>query len=271
METRITKILVGFDHSAASNVALEKAILIAQKFGSAIHVVYAEGGGHFLDWDSVHDYLDDLRSKTGIAFHIHHQHGRAFKEIVHVERDIHADLIVLGTHSHSGFIQSWIGSTAYRVVSSSRCPVITVQESSKASSFNNLIVPIVDSAESRQKLGPAAAFAEKFGSTAHVICLSKAKDAQTEHDLLVYAKQAVDFFKSRDIPHTVEARIGVNVAQTVIDYSAEKNGGLILMMTEKETGGTFMGNVAQQLINNSPVPVMAIHNVHLEGMAGTGY
>lgn len=271
MELQLQKILVAFDHSAPSTVAMEKAIQIAQKYGSVIHVVYAEHGGQFLDWDSVHDYLDDLRSKTGIAIHIHHQHGRAFKEIVHVERDIHADLIIMGTHSHSGFIPTWLGSTAYRVVSSSRCPVIVVQESAKNASFNNLIVPLVDSPESRQKLGPAASLARRFGSTCHVICLSKAKDPETEHHLLVYAKQAVDFFKEKELPHTVEARVGVNIAQAVIDFAKEKNGGMILMMTEKEEDGLFMGTTAQQLINHSPVPVMAIHNVHVESAATTGY
>jgi nucleotide-binding universal stress UspA family protein len=271
METRIQKILVAFDHSTASTVALEKAIVIAQKFGSSIHVVYAEGGGHFLDWDSVHDYLDNLRAKTGIAIHIHHQHGRAFKEIVHVERDIHADLIVMGTHSHSGFMPLWIGSTAFRVVSSSRCPVITVQESAQNIGFKNIIIPIVDSPESRQKLGPAAAFAEKFEAAVHVICLSKSRDPEAEHHLLVYAKQAMEFFKERDIEHTVDAKTGVNVAQAVIDFAKEKSGGLILMMTEQESAGLFMGTVAQQLINHSPIPVMAIHNVHIESSSGSGY
>ncbi len=258
MDTTYKKILVGFDHSTASTVALEKAIEIAQKYGSAIHVIYAEGSGHFLDWDSVHDYLDDLRSKTGIAFHIHHQHGRAFKEIVHVEREIHADLIVVGTHSHSGFMPAWIGSTAFRVVSSSRCPVLTVQESAKNSNFNNIIVPLEDSPESRQKLAPAAGFAEKFGSTVHVISLSRSSSADVEHHMLVYAKQAVEFFKSRNIPYTVDARLGVSVAQTVIDFAKEKNGGLIFMMTETESAGMFMGTVAQQLINQSPIPVWSI-------------
>lgn len=271
MDTNYKKILVGFDNSPAATVALDKAIDVALKFGGEIHVVYVESNGHFLDWDSVHDYLDTLREKTGLTIHIHHQKGRAFKEIVHVERDIHADLIITGTHGHGGYMPFWIGSTAYRVVSSSRCPVITVQETAKDMDFKNIIVPIVDSPESRQKLSSAAALAEKFGSTCHVICLSKAKDSETEHHLVVYCKQAVEFFKNRNIPYTYEVESGVNVAQKVIDFSKEKNGGLILMMTETESAGMFMGTVAQQLINHSPVPVMAIHNKHVDGVGGGGY
>lgn len=271
MEYNYKKILIGFDNSPAATVALEKGIEFALKFHGELHVVYVESSGHFLDWDSVHDYLDGLRAKTGLTIHIHHQKGRAFKEIIHVERSIHADLIVTGTHSHNGYMPFWIGSTAFRVVSSSRCPVVTVQESAKEMNFKNIIIPIVDSPESRQKLGPAAAIAEKFGSTCHVICLSKAKDAETEHHLVVYCKQSVEFFKNRNIPYTYEVVSGVSVAQKVIEFSKEKNGGLILMMTETESAGMFMGTVAQQLINHSPIPVMAIHNKEIVGLGGGGY
>jgi nucleotide-binding universal stress UspA family protein len=271
METKYSKILVGFDHSAASTVALEKGMEIALKYGGEIHVVSVEIGGHYLDWDSVHDYLEHLRTKTGLKIHIHHQKGRAFKEIVHVERDIHADLILLGTHSHSGFMPFWIGSTAFRVVSSSHCPVITVLETAKDTDFKNLIIPLVDSPESRQKLGPAAEMAAKFGSTVHILCLDKSSDAETEHHLVVYCKQAVEFMKNRNIPYTYEVQSGVNVPQTIIDFAKDKKGGMIFMMTETESAGVFMGTVAQQLINHSPIPIMAIHNKHVEGTGGGGY
>lgn len=271
MDIKFTKILVAFDHSPSSNIALDKGIEIALKYGGEIHVVYVEGAGHFLDWDSVHGYLDQLRSKTGLAIHIHHQKGRSYREIVVVEKSIGADLIVMGTHSHSGFMPLLIGSTAFRVVSGSKCPVLTVQESAKDLDFKNLIVPIVDSPESRQKLSQAASFAEKFGSTMHIICLSKAKDAETEHHLVVYCKQAVEFCKTRNIPYTYEVESGVSVAGKVIEFAKQQNGGIIFMMTETESAGMFMGTVAQQLINQSPIPVMAIHNRHVEGTGGSGY
>lgn len=271
MEITFTKILVGFDHSTASHIALDKGIEIGKKYNSEIHLVYVEGNGHNLDWDRTHKMIDDLRSKTGLTFHIHHQKGRAYKEIVHVEKAISADLIVVGTHSHSGPMPYLIGSTAMRVVSGSKCPVLTVQESAATTEFKNLIVPLVDSPESRQKLSFAAAIASKFGSIMHIVCLSKAKDPETEHHLMVYCKQAVDFCKTRKIPYTYEVISGVNVSNKVIEFSKEKEGGMILMMTEQESAGMFMGTVAQQLINHSPIPVMAIHNKHVEGTGGSGY
>lgn len=271
MKINFNKILVGFDHSPSSTVALEKGIQIAEKTGAEIHVVYVEGPGHFLDWDSVHDYLDELRAKRGVTIHLHHKNGRAFKEIHHVEKEIGADLIVIGTHSHSGFMPLWIGSTAFRVVSASKCPVITVQESAANLDFRNIIVPLENLPESRQKVTPAADFAKLFGSTVHVLCVSKDKDTDTENHLHVYCNQACDVFDSKGVPYTRDMRLGTAIAPTVIEYSKEHNGGIIFMMTETESAGIFMGTVAQQLINQSPVPVMAIHNIHVTGVAGSGY
>lgn len=271
MEIQITKILVGYDHSPASEVALDKSIDLALKFNAEIHMVYVESSGHALDWDSVHSQLNELRVKHNVIIHIHHQKGRAYREIVHVEKAIGADLIVIGTHSHAGAMPFLIGSTAFRIVSGSKCPVITVQETAKNLDFSNLIVPLVDSPESRQKLGAALKFAEQFDSTLHIICLSKAKDSETEHHLMVYCKQAVELCKSRKIRYTYEVCTGVNVSNKVIDFSKEHNGGLIFMMTETESAGMFMGTVAQQLINHSPIPVMAIHNKHVEGTGSSGY
>lgn len=271
MDTRIANIVVGYDASPSSSVALDKAAELAGAFQSQLHVVYSDHGDNKLDWDKAHIVLDELRMRTGIPIHIHHQQGRPFKEILHVERQIQAGLIVVGTHGHAGYMPQWLGSTAYRVVNSSRCPVIVVQESARDLSWKQILVPLVDSPESRQKLVPAALMAKKFGSTVHILGVCRKKDPEAEHQLLIYCKQAVEFFDEEGVPNTHKVVSGVNVPQTVIDYSSEVHAGLILMMTETEAGNMFMGSLAQQLINHSPIPVMAIHNKHPEGLGGSGY
>jgi nucleotide-binding universal stress UspA family protein len=74
----------------------------------------------------------------------------------------------------------------------------------------------------------------------------------------------------REIQSSFELRQGKSVAQTCIDYAVEKNAGLIMMMTETESNSWFMGTVAQQLVNHSPVPIMSIHSrdLYLTGQAG---
>jgi nucleotide-binding universal stress UspA family protein len=45
---------------------------------------------------------------------------------VHAARSSRADLIVMGTHGRSGFLQLALGSVARRVLHGAPCPVMTV-------------------------------------------------------------------------------------------------------------------------------------------------
>jgi universal stress protein A len=53
--------------------------------------------------------------------------GDAYEQIVGFARDKKADLIVIGTHGHTGLKHALLGSTAERVVRLAECPVLTVR------------------------------------------------------------------------------------------------------------------------------------------------
>ena len=49
-------------------------------------------------------------------------------EIVRVAQENHIDLIIIGTHGGSGFLNHFLGGTTKRVVRAARCPVLVVRE-----------------------------------------------------------------------------------------------------------------------------------------------
>jgi len=53
--------------------------------------------------------------------------GRPFVEIIRYARDSNMDLIVMGTHGHSGLTHILMGSVAEKVVRKSPCPVMTIR------------------------------------------------------------------------------------------------------------------------------------------------
>ncbi len=53
--------------------------------------------------------------------------GDAYEGILGAAHDLGADLIVMGTHGHTGLKHALLGSTAERVVRLAECPVLTVR------------------------------------------------------------------------------------------------------------------------------------------------
>ena len=54
--------------------------------------------------------------------------GNIFETINEVSHEYKAELVVMGTHGVSGFREFIAGSNAFRVVSDSLCPVLSVQQ-----------------------------------------------------------------------------------------------------------------------------------------------
>jgi nucleotide-binding universal stress UspA family protein len=53
--------------------------------------------------------------------------GAPHDRILRTARTKRSDLIVMGTHGHTGLVRMFLGSVAARVVATARCPVLTVR------------------------------------------------------------------------------------------------------------------------------------------------
>jgi len=53
--------------------------------------------------------------------------GESHTQVLECAKEIGADLVVMGTHGHTGLRHAFLGSTAEKVVRLSECPVLTVR------------------------------------------------------------------------------------------------------------------------------------------------
>jgi nucleotide-binding universal stress UspA family protein len=63
----------------------------------------------------------------GLAVRTELREGHAHEQILACARDNKADVIVMGTHGHTGLQHTLLGSTAERIVRLAECPVLTVR------------------------------------------------------------------------------------------------------------------------------------------------
>jgi len=254
MDTSFKNILVPVDGSHQSMVAFKSAVFFAKKYNSNLTAIHIEESS---DEDGLKTKLDPYAD--GVKYHYLHKNGSVFKGILKAAEETDVSLIIMGSHGITGFQEFWMGSNAYKVVSSAKCPVLTMRED-RSNDFKTIVLPVDSSFESRQKVPIALSLAKKFGATIHVLGVSVDKDKETEYQINAYTRQVMHSFDEENIPYIFEKRLGGNITNLTQEYALSVNANLILIMTEQEPqlGSFFLGKFAQQMVNHSPVPVMSI-------------
>ncbi len=141
---RLQHILVPVDFSGPSLYALDYAIALGQPRRTSftlltvVQPLYYSGGLDVIlaeQTREARDALVDLERRLrrrGITARTLVRTGVSYRVIVHEARRQKADLIVMGTHGHTGLARMLIGSVAERVVSMASGPVLTVRDQRNA-------------------------------------------------------------------------------------------------------------------------------------------
>lgn len=272
----IDKILIPVDFSETSQLALDHAAFMASRYEAEIvflHVFetfsYQTEISQMLVQsvkvnDLVKEKLESLaretHKKTGVKVSSEMATGSVATNVVEVAERLGADIIIMGTHGASGFEEFFIGSNAYKVVTKSSIPVLSVQTDAEKIGFKDIVVPIDNSKPSRQKLRYAASIAKKYNSKLHVVSLISDPGPDMNHKFDIIEEQISEFLTEKELPFGIERRTGDNIAKMTMAYATEKNADLIVIMTEQENNiaGFIMGQYAQQVVNHSKIPVLSI-------------
>lgn len=275
-EFKVSKIAVPVDFSQTSYVALDHAVDVAKRFKADLMLIHVlETGAYqgifapskkteYQELEFTQQKLQEearkLEVETGLNVEQQVVTGRIYEEIVKASEEANADLIVMGTHGSSGWAEFFVGSNAYKVVTQSPCPVLSIQENATKKELQNIIVPIDSTPESRQKVRHAVAFAKLFGATIHVASLLTDDSAEMRFEFDKRIKQVTDYLDRESVPYTVSTLSGSNLATMTMNFAESKGGNLIVMMTEQESNvtGFLMGPFAQQIVNHSRIPVLSV-------------
>jgi nucleotide-binding universal stress UspA family protein len=277
----VKRILIPTDFSETANLALQHAAHLASLTDAEIILLHVVSTFAFrvnlpeADVDesqnarlsgAIQEKLQSiakaLSAKHGIQVHTQVAYGRIREEVVKVAEDQDADMVILGTHGVSGIREFFMGSNAFRIVSEAGCPVLSVQESAQHIGFRRIVVPIDNSFHSREKLGISVRLAATYGAHLH-ICGLRSHD-HDDQDLnarfKMKMKQVEDFLKEKEASYDMTTVFCSNIAKATMDFAAEKDADLIIIMNEQEINSTgfFMGAYAQQIVNHSKIPVLSI-------------
>jgi nucleotide-binding universal stress UspA family protein len=139
------RILCGVAFSPASEKALEAAAALANDLGARLNVAHVlerfpiyepvmTGGPGTPEYDRIASEVARMRLRDSIPDRVRAlgpvqevvREGKAYREILRLAEEEHADLIVLGAHGSGGGLHVF-GSTTNQVVRRAMCPVLTVR------------------------------------------------------------------------------------------------------------------------------------------------
>ncbi len=270
------QIIVAIDFSRCSLHALEYAINLANRIKSNILMVWVD---NIKSDESVYPEVaagsrkeitgsfDEIIAKyapalTGGEITYKIRKGKAHIEIANQAKHSDAMMVVAGTHGVTGFEEFWIGSNAYRIVTYSPCPVITIRTDFIFNpEIKKIVLPIDDSLETRQKVPFAAKISKYFDSEIHVISVYSTTIKAVRLKIDNYTAQVTKYLDEENVKYVAKAIDAENVTNATINYAKAIDADVIVIMTEQEmtTANLFLGAFAQQMVNHSPIPVLNIH------------
>jgi nucleotide-binding universal stress UspA family protein len=217
------------------------------------------------------DKLDAIASKNAASNGVETQTlviaGDYLEKIGEVAEIVKATLVVMGTHGVRG-IQKLIGSYALKVITNSNVPYLVVQAPPTGQEgYQNIVLPMDFSKESKQKLDWAVYIAELFGSKFHLLSDYESDEftAKALKNNISYAKS---YLTNNNLTFDLHelGKHTQGLTRETITLSKNVHADLIVVMTTMDKGISeyVMGAPEQAIIaNDAQIPVMCINPVDI--------
>ncbi len=283
----IKNFIVPVDFSDDSLKGLELSIMFSNKIYSNIQMVYVQKKTalHFpseireeykFAKEKFEKILSGYSPKLGNNSKLRYiikKGPKVYEEVVNQAESYKDSIITTSTHGASGFEEFFIGSNAFKIISATTGPVITVRKGVVPADIRRIVLPIDNMPETRQKVPMTAEIAQIFGAEVHVVNVLTSRNLKIDKRLNAYSKQVSNFLKGKNITIVNQTITGNNVADMTVGYADAINADMISIITEQQNSLTnlILGNYAQQILNKATIPVLNItpREIQIKGTFST--
>lgn len=267
----MTNFIVPIDFSMDSLKGLEWAILFSKKKSVNIQMVYVLSNSssfqpsvveleqkyaeaHFARL--IKEYTPRLGKDSKLRYII--KKGKVYREVVNQVNSYKNAVVSASTHGASGFEELFVGSNALKIMAATEQPVFTLR-TVVPTEIRKIVVPIKLHLDTRQKAPMVADIAELFGSELHVISISTQKNKRDLARLESYSKQVVSYFAGRKLKTVQKTLVGDSLSNLTCNYCEAVDADLVAIVSGAiDKWNMILGSYAQQMVNNTPVPLLSI-------------
>jgi nucleotide-binding universal stress UspA family protein len=168
--------------------------------------------------------------------------------------DVHASVIVMGTHGRTGYNRWMLGSVAERVLRESPVPVLTVRGAS-VRPIRSILCPVSDTQISRDALSVAARLAACFDATVTALHVQDPHAAHPVPDPCSW------------MPAEERARCNIrelvrhgDAAEEIVALASEEPYDLIVLGAPRRRffEGMVLGTTTLRTVRHAPCPVLTV-------------
>lgn len=300
----ITRIVVATDLSPAAEVAVDQGLALARKHGAELVLVHAceipepavgvppsmslhaEVYEKILQarLDTAREGLERVRTRIdGQGVQVSHVLREGFADAVIVDsaRDLHADLVVVGSLGRTGVARVLLGSVAERVVRLSEVPVLVARAAGDraAGGFHEILVAVDFTEVSARVLEAALGVAAPRARVDVLHCVEHALPAlegmvparltaELQQSIRDGARTSaaergaalIDPHRSAEVTLTFQAVEGPPAA-TIAEVAARMPASLIVTGSHGRRGlrRWILGSVAEVTVRHAPCSVLVVH------------
>ncbi|NOR86242.1 MAG: hypothetical protein GQ527_01395 [Bacteroidales bacterium] len=267
-------ILVAMDFSKGALNALSYAVDIAQSSKTDIILVWVDSNpteksivgekneirnDAKLELKNIIEQYQPEDAEFEITYKL--KRGKVYQEIASTATASNADLIIIGTHGIGGFEDFWIGSNAFKIISYSPCPVISVPTSfNLGGSIESIILPIDDSFDTTKKVPMATTLALAFNADIQLLGVYYSDLPSIRKKTDGYIKDTKRYLISKGVKLAYKSCSSNNISSSIVKHAEQLEADLIVIMTDQDKASSdiIMGINSQQIINRSSIPILSV-------------
>ena len=281
----IKQIVAGIDFSEWTQPVLKRAAELAERYGAGVTAAYAdqfsppsyftERGiervmeGLDAQRDAARRHLGDTVRK-GIGGSVVAESRLVEKApadgILSVAEDVSADLIVLGTHGHSGLNRLLLGSVAEKVVRRARVPVLTVRGAGDEAAacrlpFRRILCPMNYTDVAQESLNYAGDLARRFEADLTVMTCLEGEEG-SEGEIEAHRQRMCDL-----VPEGVRTQCALNsvvrsgeAAEEILRTAREGEHDLLVIGAQHKPllEATIFGTTSIRVMRHAMCPVFTV-------------
>ena len=273
----IKNILVPVDFSNNSMNAMQTAVAMAKRHDADLKLL------HVFDIDN-NLYPEDnmgsnskpdiaiktltrlaasVKSADGVNCSIAYVSGYIPNAILQTAKSENSDMIVMGKNGNSGHREMYAGTNSYDVIKKSHCPVLLVPAGKMYENFRDVLFPARPVMSVFEKYDLIRPIIRKNKATLHLLALRNPDYIEELHIIsklteILKRQSAADHFNTTASFYFKDNKFAAHVLDTI--QKSDQPFDLVVITAELDNNikDYYLGDYAQQIIHQSPIPVMVI-------------